>query len=275
MGREHIDATVIPLRERASFVFLERGVLRASGYSLLLDQKEREILVPVGAAVVIGLEPGVSVTHEAMKLCAEHGTLLLWVGEQSVRVYGAGLAISSKTAERLIDQVRKHLDPATRVTVARRFYERMFGEPPEETRSIEKLRGIEGQKVRALYRSLGEQHGLQIAGRVDAPKLLQQAMGYATACLYGLSEAVILAAGYSPAIGFIHSGDPRSLCFDLADTVKFRTVIPAAFAVYARGCDDVRAEARRACRDLFSAERTIALLFDNLLYAIEGDVCSA
>ncbi len=83
-----------------------------------------------------------------------------------------------------------------------------------------------------------------------------------------LSEAVILAAGFSPAIGFIHEGDPRSLVFDLADTVKFKTVVPLAFDVFLSDAHDVRSSVRRACRDLFRESQMIETLMDNLLFAM-------
>lgn len=102
-------------------------------------------------------------------------------------------------------------------------------------------------------------------GRETADSAIQDAIGFAASCLYGLSEAVILAAGYSPAIGFIHSGNQRSLVFDLADTVKFKTVIPAAFEVVREGRQDVRNRVRRRCRDLFREQKTAETLFANLL----------
>ncbi|MDR4482191.1 MAG: hypothetical protein R3B95_02880 [Nitrospirales bacterium] len=40
----------------------------------------------------------------------------------------------------------------------------------------------------------------------------------ATACLYGVAEAAVLAAGYAPAIGFIHTGKPLSFVYDIADS---------------------------------------------------------
>jgi CRISPR-associated protein Cas1 len=100
--------------------------------------------------------------------------------------------------------------------------------------------------------------------RHTLPRRYQDALGYATSTLYGLSEAVIIAAGYSPSIGFIHSGDRRSLVFDLADTIKFATVIPLAFAVAGGESTDVRSAVRRECRDLFRRTKLIEKLFDNL-----------
>ncbi|POZ40390.1 subtype I-E CRISPR-associated endonuclease Cas1, partial [Salmonella enterica] len=33
----------------------------------------------------------------------------------------------------------------------------------------------------------------------------------------------ILAAGYAPAIGFVHTGKPLSFVYDIADIIKFET----------------------------------------------------
>lgn len=44
----------------------------------------------------------------------------------------------------------------------------------------------------------------------------------------------ILAAGYAR-VGFIHSGKPLSFVYDIADIIKFETVVPQAFEIAARG----------------------------------------
>lgn len=129
---------------------------------------------------------------------------------------------------------------------------------------------MEGAKVRKIYKDLAAKHGVEWTSRETAPAGLRGALGYATATLYGLAEAVILAAGFSPSIGFIHSGDARSLVFNLADTVKFKTVVPTAFETFSSTPADIRSAVRRACRDQFRAQHTIDQLFDNLFFAIEG-----
>ena len=167
-----------------------------------------------------------------------------------------------------------HVDPDLRMDAAQRVYRLMFGETLQETRSLEKLRGIEGAKVKSWYQRIAEQNNVEWIGRLAAPKPLQDALGFATSCLYGLSEAVVLAAGYSPAIGIIHSGDPRSFVFDLADTVKFKTVVPAAFEVFSESDMDTANRVRRRCRDLFREQRTAETLFENL-FEIMGHVPSS
>ena len=217
----------------------------------------------MGMAIALCLEPGVSVTHDAVRLCAETATLLLWIGEAGVRVYSAGMPGGS-SGERLIEQALIHADSTRRLAAAGRLYELMFGTRLPPSNSIEKLRGIEGSRVRALYVKLASERGLSWSGRENSPKDMQEALGFATSCLYGIAEAVILAAGYSPAIGIVHSGDSRSLVFDLADTIKFQTVVPLAFDVCKEGIEDVRNTVRRRCRDLFREENVASTLFDNL-----------
>ena len=43
-----------------------------------------------------------------------------------------------------------------------------------------------------------------------------------------------MAAGYAPAIGFIHSGKPLSFVYDIADIIKFDDIVPKAFEVAAQ-----------------------------------------
>ena len=266
------ESILIPHRERSPFVALEYGILRVEDHCLLLDRGNGKGLeIPVGMVSAILLEPGVSVTHEAVKLAAEHDVLLLWVGEAGVRVYSAGQP-GGKHAQRLIAQVSQHLDLNARMRAAQRLYRLMFDEEMPETRSLEKLRGVEGAKVKKLYGALAHQYGVTWNGKDDADPGLKDALGIATSCLYGLSEAVILTAGFSPAIGVVHSGDPRSLVFDLADTVKFRTVIPVAFKIFKESPEDTRNRTRRACRDVFRETAMAATLFDHLYEILGSDV---
>jgi CRISPR-associated protein Cas1 len=114
-----------------------------------------------------------------------------------------------------------------------------------------------------MYQNLARLHGVQWNARRYDPDAWDQAdipnrcLSAATACLYGLSEAAILAAGYAPAVGFLHRGKPLSFVYDVADLFKFETVVPAAFSVAARlereQGDGRMAErfVRIACRDAF------------------------
>jgi len=79
----------------------------------------------------------------------------------------------------------------------------------------------------------------------------------ANAALYGVTEAAILAAGFAPAIGFVHWGTPRAFVYDIADLVKFETVVPVAFRVVAEKPAALERAIRRECRDSFRQNKLL------------------
>ncbi len=251
-----IEIRAIPASQRWTFVHLERGYLEKDGHALVLRQGELLTHIPVGLFTCIQIGPGVVVTHEAVKTCAQEQCLLIWVGEQGVRCYSAGQP-GGASAERILEQAALRLDPKKRLTVARNLYRYMFGEEPPQCRSIDELRGIEGNRVKSFYKDCAKRHGVTWLRRDYDPNNfsssddLNKALSVANAALYGVCESVILTLGYSPAIGFIHSGDARSFVFDLADTIKMQAAVETAFAVIGTKPTEVEGCVRRACRDQF------------------------
>ena len=211
-----------------------------------------------------------------LPLAARAGTLLIWVGEAGVRLYAAGQPGGARS-DRLLYQARLALDDEARLRVVRHMYERRFGESAPARRSIDQLRGIEGARVRETYRLLAQKFGVTWDGRKYDPRdwggadVMNRCLSAATAALYGITEAAVLAAGYAPAIGFLHSGKPQSFVYDIADLFKFETVVPEAFRVAAaveKGramleCEPIGnpvSAVRRRCRDVFRRESTLAQL---------------
>ncbi len=254
----------IPLKDRSSIVFLQYGQLDVlDGAFVLVDQNGVRVQIPVGGLACLMLEPGTRVSHAAVVLCAQVGCLLIWVGEGGVRLYSAGQPGGAR-ADRLLFQARNALDETARLNIVREMYRRRFSEDPPARRSVDQLRGMEGVRVREIYRLLAKRHGIEWkARRYDqsdwqAADIPNRCLSSATACLYGLCEAAILAAGYAPAIGFLHRGKPQSFVYDIADLYKFETVVPVAFSVAARiakgqGASDLppEREVRIACREMF------------------------
>jgi len=252
----------IPIKDRSSLIFVEKGRLDVNdGAFVVVDERGVRTVIPVGGFVCIMLEPGTRVSHAAVALAARAGTLLVWVGEAGVRLYAAGQPGGAR-ADRLLWQARLALDEATRLKVVRRMFELRFNEAAPERRSVDQLRGIEGARVRALYELNAREHGVTWKRRAydrgdwDAADLPNRALSAATACLHGLTEAAVLAAGYAPAIGFLHAGRPLSFVYDIADLFKFETVVPTAFRVAGRAGKgglqgSVESAVRRECRDAF------------------------
>ena len=91
----------------------------------------------------------------------------------------------------------------------------------------------------------------------EAGDTINKCLSAATSCLYGVTEAAVLAAGYAPAIGFIHSGKPLAFVYDIADLFKFETVVPVAFQIAAKKTTKPDRDVRIACRDSFRQTRLL------------------
>uniref|UniRef100_UPI000CDB5219 type I-E CRISPR-associated endonuclease Cas1e n=1 Tax=Escherichia coli TaxID=562 RepID=UPI000CDB5219 len=188
------------------------------------------------------------------------GTLLVWVGEAGVRVYSSGQPVGAR-ADKLLYQAKLALTEDLRLKVVRKMYELRFREPPPARRSVDQLRGIEGSRVRQTYALLAKQYGVKWNGGKYDPKdwekgdVVNRCISAATSCLYGISEAAVLAAGYAPTIGFIHSGKPLSFVYDIADIIKFDSVVPKAFEIAARQPAEPDKEVRLACRDILRSTK--------------------
>jgi len=277
-----MPATLLPplkpiaMKERISLIFIERGEIDVlDGAFVVIDKNGVRTHIPVGSIACIMLESGTRVSHRAAALAARVGTLLVWVGEAGVRLYASGQPGGARS-DRLLYQARLALDDQARLKVVRKMYELRFGEKPPERRSVEQLRGIEGARVRKTYEQMAKRYQVKWRGRrygptqwdaSDTPNLCLSA---ATACLYGITEAAVLAAGYAPAVGFIHTGKPLSFIYDIADIVKFDTVVPVAFRIAAKEPPEAERRVRLACRDAFRETK----LLGKIIPMIE-DVLSA
>lgn len=253
----------LPMKDRISMVFVYYGQIDVlDGAFVVIDKNGVRKHIPVGSVACIMLEPGTRISHAAVNLAATVGTLLVWVGESCVRLYSSGQPGGAR-ADRLLYQAKLALDDDLRLKVVRKMYEVRFGEPAPARRSVEQLRGIEGARVRGTYKLLAQQYKVNWRARNydrnewDAADIPNRCLSAATACLYGITEAAVLAAGYAPAVGFIHTGKPLSFVYDIADLYKFDTVVPLAFRIAAKAPAHPEREVRIACRDLFRSDKLL------------------
>jgi len=260
----------IAMKERLSLLFVERGNLDVlDGAFVVVDKNGVRTHIPVGSVACLMLEPGTRVSHAASALAARVGCLLVWVGEAGVRLYAAGQPGGAR-ADRLLYQARLALDDEARLRVVRKMYAMRFKEDAPARRSVEQLRGIEGARTRKMYQLLAQRHGVTWKGRNydhtqwESGDLPNRCLSAASACLYGITEAAVLAAGYAPAVGFIHTGKPLSFVYDIADLFKFDTVVPVAFHVAAQNPPSPEMAVRHACRDVFRTTRLLAKIIPTI-----------
>jgi CRISPR-associated protein Cas1 len=267
----------IPIKDRLSMIFVYYGRIDVKdGAFVVVDEVNGERKhIPVGSVASIMLEPGTRISHAAVRLAAVTGTLLIWVGEAGVRLYSSGQPGGARS-DKLLYQAKLALDENLRLKVVRKMFEMRFGEKPPERRSVDQLRGIEGIRVKKIYELMAKQYHVTWQGRRYDPRdwsagdVANKCVSAATSCLYGVTEAAILAAGYAPAVGFLHSGKPLSFVYDIADIFKFETVVPVAFKVAGRNPAQPDREVRIACRDVFRETH----LLKRIIPSIE-DVLSA
>lgn len=270
MARIPPNLKPIPLKERSSLIFLEYGELDViDGAFVLVDANGVRVQIPVGSLTCIMLEPGTRVSHAAVDLAAKAGCLLTWVGEAGVRFYSSGHPGGARS-DRLLYQAAIALDPSARLRVVRKMFEIRFGEEIPSDYSVNQLRGLEGVRVRKIYEDIAAETGVEWHGRRYDPKnwgmsdLPNKCLSAATACLYGVVEAAILTAGFSPAIGFLHTGKPLSFVYDIADLFKFDTVVPAAFMAAAGKPEHPEREVRCNCRDMFRNIRILDIIIPTI-----------
>ena len=266
----------LPIKDRVSMIFLQYGQVDVKdGAFVLIDKTGVRTHIPIGSIACVMLEPGTRVSHQAVKLAAQAGTLLVWVGEGGVRLYASGQPGGARS-DRLLYQAKLALDDGLRLKVVRAMYAYRFKEEAPQRRSIEQLRGIEGARVKSIYKMLAKQYGIAWHGRRYDPKdwaqgdVINQCISTATSCLYGVTEAAVLAAGYAPAIGFLHSGKPLSFVYDIADLIKFDGIIQLAFKVASQKPKLPDRKVRLACRDYFRQKKVLS----NIIPMIE-EVLSA
>lgn len=266
----------IPMKDRVSMVFVEYGEIDVlDGAFVVVDVNGVRTHIPIGSVACVMLQPGTRVSHTAAALAARVGTLLVWVGEAGVRLYASGQPGGARS-DRLLYQAKLALDETARLKVVRKMYALRFGEEPPTRRSVDQLRGIEGARVRKTYQILAQRFRVTWDGRNydpddwNAGNVVNRCLSAATACLYGITEAAILAAGYAPAVGFIHTGKPLSFVYDIADLFKFDTVVPIGFQVAAKPQREPEREVRLRCRDSFRQTK----LLERIIPAIE-DVLAA
>ena len=266
----------IPIKDRMALLFIEKcHVDVVNGAFVMITKEGVHTQIPAGSIACIMLEPGVRISHRAVELAARVGTLIVWVGEAGVRLYASGQPGGARS-DKLLYQAKLALDDTARLKVVRKMYEMRFKEKAPARRSVEQLRGIEGARVKKLYQHFANRYGIPWKGRRydvqdwGGGDTINRCLSSATACLYGVTEAAVLAAGYAPAVGFIHTGKPLSFVYDIADLIKFDTVVPLAFRTASEGAFNPEREVRLACRDLFRRKKILAKLIPLIEEVLEA-----
>jgi CRISPR-associated protein Cas1 len=217
------------------------------------------------------LGPGTKLSHSAMDILARNNCLAAWTGEEGVRMYAFGTGGTHSSA-RLLKQAKLVSDPILRLDMVRKLYSFRFPDALDPGVTLEQLRGKEGHRVRAAYAELADQYGVEWTGRnYDRNKWqgsdpVNAALSAANSCLYGVCHAACLSMGYSPALGFIHTGKQLSFVYDLADLYKLELSVPVSFVAAAEESEvPIDRRVRLALRDRFRETQFLARVATDLV----------
>lgn len=277
------DLHILPkVRDSWSYLYVEHCRVDQEDKAIAVHDVNGKVPVPCATLGLLMLGPGTTVTHAAMRTLADNGCSVLWVGEQGVRTYAQGLG-ETRGSRHLLRQAQLCADPALHLAVVRRMYEVRFAEGLDRRLTLQQIRGKEGIRVRESYARASRETGVVWQGRSyrrdawDAADPINRALSAANSCLYGLCHAAIVSSGYSPALGFIHTGKQLSFVYDIADLYKADLTIPAAFRAVAESGEQIKGlegRVRRACRSSFQEGRLLARIvadIDRVLAVTEGE----
>lgn len=277
-GRLGLDTARVPHADRHGCIWLRRGALTVESGTLRFDTGGTDHLeagdygIPFQTVSAIFLEPGTTVSHDALRLLARHGTALIVTGEDGVRFY-ASMPFGQDESALARAQVRAWSDPKRRLEIARRMYAWRLGEvlPSED---ITVLRGIEGARAKMLYRTLAQQYGVNWAGRrydrddPDATDRVNQALNHASAAVRASAMVAVAATSTIPQLGFIHEDSSNAFALDIADLYRETVCLPAAFRAVKRWetekAEPLERYARRMAGSTLNEEQVIPTMIDRI-----------
>lgn len=259
-----------------SYLYVEHCRIDQEAKAIAVHDQNGKVPVPCANLALLMLGPGVSITHAAVTVLADHGCLVAWCGEAGVRFYALGMG-ETRSAANFLHQTRTWADESLRMKVVRRLYQLRFSEKFDPELTIRQIRGMEGARVRDAYARAARDTGVPWSGRNYQRNKwgfadpVNRALSAANSCLYGVCHAAIVSAGFSPALGFIHTGKMLSFVYDVADLYKAEVTIPVAFQVTAEegdGLDNLERRVRLVCRDKFVSTRLLDRIIPDMQKAL-------
>jgi CRISPR-associated protein Cas1 len=285
-GRLGLETARIPQGDRHGLLWLSRGKLFVEDGTLRFvtaggggtDLAAGDYAIPFQTLSAILLGPGSMVSHDALRLLARHGTGLLAVAEDGVRLY-ASMPFGPDDSAVARRQAAIWSDAHRRLEVARRMYAFRLGEilPGAE---IEVLRGIEGARMKETYKRLAEQFGIRWVGRrydranPDASDAPNAAINHAASAVEAASLVATAVVGALPQLGFIHEDSGNSFCLDIADLFRDSVTLPVAFGAVKesqRTGENLERCVRRLAGRAFRRERLIPKMIDRIQELLDAD----
>src|SRR3972149_2376321 len=135
------DLHILPkVRDSLSYLYVEHCCIDQEAKAIAVHDVEGKTPVPCASLCLLMLGPGTSITHAAIRALAENGCLVLWTGEEGVRLYDQGLG-ETRSARNLLRQAQLWSKAATRLAVVMRMYRMRFQETLDPELGLQQIRG--------------------------------------------------------------------------------------------------------------------------------------
>jgi len=275
-GRLGLETARVPHADRHGLLWLGRGELCVVNGCLHFMRGKDSLTptadqIPHQAVSMILLGPGSSVTHDALRLLARHGTLLAAVGQDGVRMYTAPPLLPDRS-----DVARRQAElwgsERRRVSVARNMYALRLGEILPH-RDLDTLRGIEGARVKTMYRLTAEKYGIEWRGRrydrqnPNATDLPNQAINHAATAVQGAAAIAVQSLAAIPQLGFIHEDSGQAFVLDIADLYRDSVTLSIAFSAAKKSeasDETIDRVVRREAAVVFRKQNVIPAMIDSI-----------
>lgn len=285
-GRLGLETARVPHADRHGLMWLERGRLAVEQGNVVFTTAGSPALeagaydIPFQQVSCLLLGPGSVVSHDALRLLARHGTGLLAVGSGGVRLYAESMPKGPDRSKLARKQARMWNDEDTRIAVARKMYAIRLGESLPQ-RDLDALRGVEGRRVKTVYKNLAQQFGVSWKGRrydrsnPEAADDVNKAINHASTAVYAAAGVAVAATGTIPQLGFIHESSGRAFALDIADLFRSKLTLPVAFEATRRckGRDDrdIESQTRRLAGERLRDEDVIPEMIDKIKRVLDVD----
>ncbi|MEM9292736.1 MAG: type I-E CRISPR-associated endonuclease Cas1e [Acidobacteriota bacterium] len=277
-GRLGLAAARVPHADRHGLLWLGRGNLLVEDGTLRFATAGYEELpagdyaIPYQMVSSFILEPGTSITHDALRILARHGCTVLIVGEGAVRYYASLPSGPGRSA-----MARRHAelwsDSSLRQEVILQLYEWRLGERLE-VRDLNALRGIEGVRVKESYRQIAKQYGIRWRARrydrsdPEAADRPNRALHHAAAAVKAAAMTAVAASGALPELGFIHEDASIAFPLDIADLYREEVTLPIAFGAVQQFEEDPEQSLERLVRKravkVLRQQKLVAKMIDRI-----------
>jgi len=261
-GRLGLETAHVPHADRHGLLYLERGKLYVEDGTLCFATAGADTLaagvyqIPYQTVSNVLLAPGCTVSHDAMRLLASHGTGLLVVGSGGVRFYAASMPTGADRSDLARRQTELWADPQQRIAVARKMFAMRLGDV-QPADDLNTLRGIEGHRMKEVYRQMARRYGVQWQGRrydrthPESDDLVNSAINHASAAVRAAAMVAVAATATIPQLGFIHEASGEAFALDIADLFRVTVTLPVAFQA-------TRQHQRQAWENIERLTRTLA-----------------